>query len=130
MAPASFNTSGNSKDECADLETSNNYDNASTVGIIKANKSGKGLHSGSNNKNKTKLLTRVVCSACGVATILVFYIFCGAIVFLSLENVSKAKSSKNSPYSFDPSIFLKWSFPTLTDFGSFGLKDFFGGVML
>ncbi len=96
MAPASFNTSGNSKDECADLETSNNYDNASTVGIIKANKSGKGLHSGSNNKNKTKLLTRVVCSACGVATILVFYIFCGAIVFLSLENVSKAKSSKNS----------------------------------
>ena len=81
-------SSVNNKDDSADLETSNNYDNASTAGIIRNNKN-------KYKNNKTRFVTRVLCSACGVATILVFYIFCGAIVFLSLENVSYNTETKS-----------------------------------
>lgn len=75
MAPTTL-----SKDREPDLESYNNFDNASTAGMV---------HPGDNEKStRLKRCTSILCSSLGVASILVAYTICGAIVFSNLEGSS------------------------------------------
>ena len=68
----------------------NNFDNASTAGIMTPQ---------GQVRNRCKRWTALLCSTIGVVCILVSYVICGAIVFSNLEgNNSYNKAGNNNTH--------------------------------
>lgn len=75
-----------SKEEPDPENSFNNFDNASTAGIMTAPQG--------QVRNRCKRWTALLCSTVGVVCILVSYVICGAIVFSNIEGNSYSKEIK------------------------------------